>query len=171
MDDTLLRIFIAVTTFAVVIQAGILVGLYLAVRKSTAKMEALAKEVKEKAIPTIETVQSIITEVRPKIDTMRTNVSESSTLVKQPTRAPRRHAHRRPRPHASAGHPRRRTAESHHGQSGRDQRNGPQNRDLTAAPGQRRDDRHHTGVEVFLGQKRRQRGKNGMGVPQDEMFI
>ena len=27
-----------------------------------------------------------------------------------------------------------------------------------------------TGVEVFLGQKRRQ-GKNGMGVPQDEMFI
>ena len=42
MDDNLLRIFIAVTTFAVVVQAGILVGLYLAVRKSTAKMEALA---------------------------------------------------------------------------------------------------------------------------------
>ena len=27
-----------------------------------------------------------------------------------------------------------------------------------------------TGVEVFLGQKRRQ-PRNGMGVPQDEMFI
>jgi hypothetical protein len=27
-----------------------------------------------------------------------------------------------------------------------------------------------TGVEVLLGQKRRQ-GRNGMGVPQDEMFI
>jgi len=27
-----------------------------------------------------------------------------------------------------------------------------------------------TGVEVFLGSKRRQ-PKNGMGVPQDEMFI
>jgi hypothetical protein len=27
-----------------------------------------------------------------------------------------------------------------------------------------------TGVEVFLGQKRRHR-KNGRGVPQDEMFI
>ncbi len=28
----------------------------------------------------------------------------------------------------------------------------------------------YTGVEVFLGNKRRT-GKNGMGVPQDEMFI
>ena len=58
MDDNLLRIFIAVTTFAVVVQAGILIGLYLAVRKSTAKMEALAAEVTSKALPTMETVQS-----------------------------------------------------------------------------------------------------------------
>jgi hypothetical protein len=37
MDDTLLKIFIAVTTFAVVVQAGILVGLYLAVLLRTAR--------------------------------------------------------------------------------------------------------------------------------------
>ncbi len=42
MNDNLLIFFIAVTAGAVVIQAGILIGLYLAVRKSTAKMEALA---------------------------------------------------------------------------------------------------------------------------------
>src|ERR1022692_3893707 len=82
MDDTLLRIFIAVTTFAVVVQAGILVGLYLSVRKSTARMEALATEVKEKALPTMETVQSFLVEVRPKIEAITTNVSESSALVK-----------------------------------------------------------------------------------------
>jgi len=51
MDDTLLRFFIAATTFAVVVQAGILIGLYLAVRKSSAKMEALATEVRSKALP------------------------------------------------------------------------------------------------------------------------
>ena len=84
MDDTLLRVFIAVTTFAIVIQAGILVGLYLSVRKSTAKMEALATEVKEKALPTMETVQSLLVELRPKIETITTNVAESSALVTQP---------------------------------------------------------------------------------------
>ena len=82
MDDNLLRIFIAVTTFAVVIQAGILIGLYLSVRKSTAKMEALATEFKNKALPTMETVQSFLVEVRPKVDAITTNVSESSALVK-----------------------------------------------------------------------------------------
>jgi len=29
----------------------------------------------------------------------------------------------------------------------------------------------YTGVEVFLGGSKRRSGKNGMGVPQDEMFI
>jgi outer membrane murein-binding lipoprotein Lpp len=82
MDDNLLRIFIAVTTFAVVVQAGILVGLYLAVRKSTAKMEALATEVTSKAVPTMDTVQNMLVELRPKIDVLTTNVSESSTLVR-----------------------------------------------------------------------------------------
>src|ERR1700720_2704027 len=82
MDDTLLRVFIAVTTFAVVVQAGILVGLYLAVRKSTAKMEALATQVTEKAMPAIDTLQNTMQELRPKIDMMSTNFAESSNLVR-----------------------------------------------------------------------------------------
>jgi len=82
MDDTLLRVFIAVTTFAVVVQAGILVGLYLAVRKSTAKMEALAAEVTSRTLPTVETVQSLLVELRPKIETLTSNVAESSSLVR-----------------------------------------------------------------------------------------
>jgi len=57
MDDNLLRLFIALTAFAVVIQAGILVALYLAVRKSAARMEALATEVTSKTLPTLETVR------------------------------------------------------------------------------------------------------------------
>ena len=82
MDDNLLRVFIAVTTFAVVVQAGILVGLYLSVRKSTAKMEALATEVTTKTLPTVEAVQSLLVELRPKIDNISTNLSETSTLVR-----------------------------------------------------------------------------------------
>jgi len=170
MDDTLLRIFIAVTTFAVVIQAGILVGLYLAVRKSTAKVEAIAEEVKAKALPTMDNVQSFLFEARPKIDTITTNVSESTSLVRnqlaridatltdaldrtrlQVIRADELLSRTMDRVeetsdvvHKTVMSPLR-------------QVNG-----LMAAIS--------TGVEVFLGQKRRH-PKNGMGVPQDEMFI
>ncbi len=82
MDDNLLKLFIAVTAFAVVLQAGIMVALYLAVRKSTAKMEALATAVTTKTLPTIETVQSLLVELRPKIEVLSTNIAESSSLVR-----------------------------------------------------------------------------------------
>ena len=170
MDDNLLRIFIAVTTFAVVVQAGILVSLYLAVRKSTAKMDALATEVKTKALPTIETVQSLLVEIRPKIDVMTTNISESSTLVRNQLGridATLTDALDRTRLQVIRADELlnrtmdkvEETSEIVHKTviSPLRQVNG-----LIAAIS--------TGVEVFLGQKRRH-PKNGAGVPQDEMFI
>jgi hypothetical protein len=170
MDDNLLRIFIAATTFAVVIQAGILVGLYLSVRKSTAKMEALATEFKSKALPTMETAQSMLVELRPKFEAMTTNVSEASALVRnqlgrldatltdvldrtrlQVIRADELLNRTMDRVEE--------TSEVVHKTviSPLRQVNGF----MTALS---------TGVEAFFGQKRRQ-PKNGMGVPQDEMFI
>jgi len=80
MDN--LTIFIAVTAAAVVIQAGILVALYLAFRQTSARMEALAGEVKTKVIPTAELAQSMLADLRPKIENVVNNVSESSTLVR-----------------------------------------------------------------------------------------
>jgi hypothetical protein len=170
MDDTLLRIFIAVTTFAVVVQAGILVGLYLAVRKSTAKFEALATEVTSKTLPTIETVQSLLVELRPKIEVMSVNFSESSNLVRNQlgridatlTDALDRTRLQVIRADELLNRTMDRieeTSDAVHKTviSPLRQVNG-----LMAAIG--------TGVEVFLSQKRRH-PKNGAGVPQDEMFI
>ena len=48
----LLITFIAVTAAAVLLQAGILAGMYVAMRKTSAKVEALADEVKNKVLPT-----------------------------------------------------------------------------------------------------------------------
>lgn len=170
MDDNLLRIFIAVTTIAVVIQAGILVGLYLTVRKSTAKMEALATEFKSKALPTMETAQSMLVELRPKIEAMTANVSESTALVRNQlgrldatmtdvldrtrlqviradellNRTMDRVEETSDAVHKTVISPLRQV-----------------NGFMTAIS---------TGVEAFFGQKRRH-PKNGMGVPQDEMFI
>ena len=170
MDDTLLKIFIAVTTFAVVVQAGILVGLYLAVRKSTARMEALATEVKSRVLPTVETAQNLMVELRPKIDVISNNLAESSDLVRNQlgrldatvtdvldrtrlqviradellNRTMDRVEETSDAVHKTVISPLR-------------QVNG-----LMAAIS--------TGVDVFLGQKRRH-PRNGGGVPQDEMFI
>src|SRR5271165_7061325 len=165
-----LPIFVGVTAAAVVIQAGILVALFVAVKKSTSRMEALATEVKTKVMPTVDTAQSMLVEWRPKIDTIASNVSETTTVVRgqverldaavtdivdrtrlQVIRADEllnrtmdRIEETSEMVHKTVVSPLR-------------QVNG-----LMAAIS--------TGVEVFLGQKRRH-PKNGRGVPQDEMFI
>ncbi|MFZ0481450.1 MAG: hypothetical protein WAL71_20085 [Terriglobales bacterium] len=170
MDDNLLKVFIAATAFAVVLQALILAALYLAVRKSSAKMEALATEIQTKVLPTVETAHAFLTEVRPKLESLTTNVSESSTLVRNQlqridatltdvldrtrlqviradellNRTMDRVEETSDAVHKTVISPLR-------------QVNG-----LMAALS--------TGVEVFLGNKRRS-PKNGMGVPHDEMFI
>ncbi len=170
MSDTLLGIFIAVTAVAVVIQAGILVGLYVAVRKSTAKMEALATQVTDKALPTMETVQAMLVEIRPKLDVMTVNLSESSTLVRNQLGrldATLTDALDRTRLQViRADELLNRTMDKVEETSDAVHKTviSPlrQVNGLMSAIS--------TGVEVFLGQKRR-RPKNGAGVPQDEMFI
>ena len=83
MQNTeLLTAFIIVAAVAIVIQAGILIAMYLAVRQSTARMEALATEVKTKVLPTADLVQSTITELRPKIEAIAENVARSTTMVR-----------------------------------------------------------------------------------------
>ncbi len=170
MDDNLLKFFIAATTLAVVIQTVILIALFVAVRRSTSKMEALAEQVRSRAFQAIDNVQNFLSEARPKIDNITSNVSESSTLVRnqlarfdatlndvldrtrlQVIRADELLSRTMDRVeetsdvvHKTVISPLR-------------QVNG-----VMAAIS--------TGVEVFLGRRRRS-PRNGMGVPQDEMFI
>ena len=170
MNVNLLIGFIAVTAFAVLLQALIMVALYLAVRKSTAKMEALATEVRSKVLPTMETVQNILVELRPKIDIMSTNFLESSTLVRNQLGridATLTDALDRTRLQVIRADELlnrtmdkvEETSEIVHKTviSPLRQVNGL----MTAIS---------TGIDVFLGQKRRH-PKNGAGMPQDEMFI
>ena len=77
-----LTIFIAVTSAAVVLQACILFGMYLAMRKSSAKIEALAEEVRTKVLPTAEIAHSMLVDLRPKIESAIANVSESTATVR-----------------------------------------------------------------------------------------
>jgi methyl-accepting chemotaxis protein len=80
--DNLIPIFVALTGAAVVLQAGILAALYLSVRKSSARLEDLASEVRTKALPTLETAQAILTELRPKLTVIADNLTETTHSVR-----------------------------------------------------------------------------------------
>lgn len=82
MDNTLLIVFIAVTACAVLLQAGILAGMYFAMRKTSAKVESLAEEVKTRVLPTAELAHSMMSDLRPKIETLVDNVSVSTTMMR-----------------------------------------------------------------------------------------
>lgn len=81
-NANLLIAFIAVTAAAVVVQAGILIGMYLSTRKTSARVESIANEIKEKVLPTIDVAKSTLTELRPRIEMLVTNVSDSTAIVR-----------------------------------------------------------------------------------------
>jgi hypothetical protein len=74
-------VFIALTGMAVALQAGVLLAMYLAMRKSAERMEALATEVKVKAIPTMELLQSVLSDLQPKLQVISDNLEEMTTVM------------------------------------------------------------------------------------------
>lgn len=81
MDDKL-TIFIALTSIAILLQAGVLLAMYIAMRRTTLRMEALATEVKTKILPTVEQAEQILAEIRPKMSVIVDNVQDVSTLMR-----------------------------------------------------------------------------------------
>jgi hypothetical protein len=79
--DTKLTVFIALTAVAVALQAGVLLAMFLVLRKTGERLEALATEVKTKVLPTIEQAQAMLTEVRPKFEVITENLKESTITV------------------------------------------------------------------------------------------
>jgi hypothetical protein len=76
-----LPLFIALTAMAVLLQAGVLLALYLAFRKSSARIEAIATEVKDKVLPTVAQAEALLAEVRPKLQLIADNLQETSIMV------------------------------------------------------------------------------------------
>jgi hypothetical protein len=77
-----MSLFVAVTGIAVLLQAGVLLAMYLAMRKSGQRMEELAGDVKTKVMPTIVEAQAIIKVLRPKIENIVDNLSETTTTLR-----------------------------------------------------------------------------------------
>jgi hypothetical protein len=168
--DKLVPLFIICTAIAVMIQAGILVALFVAVRKTSGRVEALATEVTSKALPTIDTAQQMLVTLRPRVEDIVANVEQSARIARgqmerldatvsdivdrtrlQVIRADElvnrtmdRVEETTEMVHRTVVSPIRQLSGLMQGLS--------------------------TGLEFFLGRKRRQ-SRDGMGVPQDELFI
>jgi hypothetical protein len=74
--------FIALTAVAILLQACILAAMYMAIRKSSAHIEALATEVKTKVLPTVAQAEALLTEFRPKLQVIADNLQQSTTILR-----------------------------------------------------------------------------------------
>lgn len=83
------NIFVIVAAVAILLQAGILIALYAAFRKTSARVETLAarveavtNDVHTRVLPAIESAESLLTNSRPKIEAIIENFAATSATVR-----------------------------------------------------------------------------------------
>ena len=75
---TVLTIFVAVTALAVVIQMGILVALFVSLRKTSAQVLTLASSIESKVVPALDAANSILVDTRPRMTEIAANLAAVS---------------------------------------------------------------------------------------------
>jgi archaellum component FlaC len=81
-ETTLLIAFIAVTAVAVVLQTLILAGMSIAVLQMGKRMQAMQSRVNDQVLPMVEKVHMLVDQSIPKIQTVVTNLTESSGVIR-----------------------------------------------------------------------------------------
>lgn len=81
-EATVLTIFVAVTAVAVVLQMLILAGMYFATRKLSQRVTELSYKVETEVLPIAGQVRTFMEEGAPKIQSLLTDVAETSSLVR-----------------------------------------------------------------------------------------
>jgi hypothetical protein len=83
MDSTnLTPIFVALTGVAVLLQAGVLIAMYVAMRKTGSRVDSLATEVQTRLLPTVEEAQAVLADLRPRLQMIAENVELATTTVR-----------------------------------------------------------------------------------------
>jgi len=82
VENTVITIFVVVAAVAIVVQMGILLALYKALRQSSDRMENLANRLEQKATPVLATAAAILDDANPKLAELTTNLAESSAIIR-----------------------------------------------------------------------------------------
>jgi uncharacterized protein YoxC len=79
---TVVAIFVIVAAVAIVVQMGILLGLYMAMRQTASRMEGIAGRLEQQTTPLLANANAILEDAKPKIAEITTNLAESSATVR-----------------------------------------------------------------------------------------
>jgi hypothetical protein len=78
-------IFTAISSISVLVQAGAIMGIFLATRKTKKKLDALSEDFRIHVLPTISTSRALIEDLSPKIKALTSNLVESTNNVRDMT--------------------------------------------------------------------------------------
>lgn len=76
-------IFTAITACSVLLQALLLLAMFIVLRKLATKMEGIADEVKEKAVPALSSARSLMEDLSPKLKVATANLVDVSDTLRQ----------------------------------------------------------------------------------------
>jgi hypothetical protein len=78
-------IFTAITAIGVLLQAFVLLGMYLAIRQTSRKMHEITEEMRGHLIPAIASTRRLIDDLSPKLKIASTNLVEASHTLRHET--------------------------------------------------------------------------------------
>jgi hypothetical protein len=85
--EYIFAIFAIATAVGVLLQAGIMLGFFIAFLKLQGKIATILTQITDHAMPLIASSKVTLEELSPKVQTISTNLVEISELLKQETRA------------------------------------------------------------------------------------
>jgi hypothetical protein len=81
-ETTVLIVFVAVTSIAVVMQALMMAGMYATTRKMSERMNRMQQRVNDEVLPLVVKVRGMVDENAPMIHTAIVNLSETTGMVR-----------------------------------------------------------------------------------------
>jgi phage-related protein len=81
MEHTLIAIT-AVTSIGILIQACVLIGIYIAGRKAITQVTKIVEEAREHVMPVLATTRSLVEDLSPKIKVISSNLTEVSQTIR-----------------------------------------------------------------------------------------
>jgi methyl-accepting chemotaxis protein len=82
IPQILFFVFTAVTSVGVLIQAFVLLGMYLAVKKSVGEVHELSDQLKQHLVPTLAVSRNLIEDISPKVKVITSNLVEASSTLR-----------------------------------------------------------------------------------------
>jgi uncharacterized protein YoxC len=79
---TVVAVFVIVAAVAIVVQMGILLALYMAMRQTASKMEGIAGRLEQQTTPLLANANAILDDAKPKIAEITANMAESTATVR-----------------------------------------------------------------------------------------